>query len=379
MSQPRCITNPLHDPARVGRTTKRPLRFHQSFDEYVPTPLLPLPTAADRLGVATVHLKDESSRMGMPSFKILGAAWATYRVLTQRLGLPADDDLTLAELRDRLIGSGLRLCAATDGNHGRAVARMATLLGLTAHIVVPADMVAERIAAIEGEGASVEVYDGGYDDAVARSASYADDSTLVVSDTSWEGYVDPPAWVIDGYSTMINEIRAQLADAGIAAPTVVAAQIGVGAFAAAVSRGYAGQSDIRLVGVEPTQADCMIASVEHGSVTTIPGPQLSMMAGLNCGTPSPVAWPDVAGGFTHFTTVTDEETAEAMRVLHADGVVSGESGAAGLSGLLVHAEALGLGPDDSVLVVSTEGATDEANHRRIIERTDAEDTIGREG
>lgn len=365
MSQPRCISNPLRDPARVADITQRPIRFHQSFDDYRPTPLVPLPGAAERLGVTAVHLKDESSRMGMPSFKILGASWATYRVLLQHLGLPAEQDLTMAALRDRLQGSGVRLCAATDGNHGRAVARMARLLGLACHIVVPSDMVAERIAAIEGEGATVEVFDGGYDEAVARSATYADDTTLVVSDTSWEGYVDPPAWVIDGYSTMINEIHGQLDEGGLPQPTVVAAQIGVGAFAAAVARGFADRPGIRLVGVEPTRADCMIASVEHGSVTTIPGPQLSMMAGLNCGTPSPVAWPDVTGGFTHFTTVTDDQTAEAMRVLAGDGVVSGESGAAGLSGLLVHVDALGLGPDDSVLVVSTEGATDLDNYRRI--------------
>ena len=229
-------------------------------------------------------------------------------------------------------------------------------------------MVPERISAIRSEGASVEVVDGGYDDAIARSAALASGTTLVVSDTSWEGYTEPPRWVIDGYSTMIAEILEQYREAGVRAPTIVAAQIGVGAFAAAVARGFADIGQTRLVGVEPTRADCMTTSIEAGSVTTIPGPQLSIMAGLNCGTPSLIAWPDVSAGYDTFVTITDEQAAEAMRVMAADHIVSGESGAAGLGGLLAHATELGLSPSDSVLVISTEGATDEAGYRAIVDR-----------
>ena len=366
MPEPRVLANALHAPSRVGELSAEPARFHRTLPGYAPTPLIDAPAAARELGAASVRVKDESARLGMPSFKVLGASWATYRVLLAHLGATPEEIPTLDALAERVKGSGLRLCAATDGNHGRAVARMAKLLGLDATILVPGDMVAERIAAIRSEGADVEVIDGGYDDAIAASAALASDTTLVISDTSWEGYTEPPGWVIDGYSTMMGEVLDQYRAEGLTPPTVVAAQIGVGAFAAAVARAFAGSEGTRLVGVEPTDADCVAASIEHGEVTTIPGPQLSMMAGLNCGTPSLIAWPDVSAGYDTFVTITDDQVADAMRLLAADDIVSGESGAAGLGGLLAHRDVLGINDSDSVLVVSTEGATDLANYRSIV-------------
>lgn len=366
MPEPRLVANPLLNKTGTGALVRESLGFHQSLPGYAPTPVRPLPGVARQLGVRSIHVKDESVRLGMPSFKILGASWATYRVLLRHLGLDLQSGPSLHRLKEQLTEyPGLSLTAATDGNHGRAVARMAALLGLSAHIVVPSDMVPARIEAIRGEGATVEVVDGGYDDAIARSAELASADTLVISDTSWEGYVDPPSWVIDGYSTMIIEVLRQVERGEVPRPTVVAAQIGVGAFAAAVVRGFSDFDGTLLLGVEPTEADCVIASAEQRQITTIPGPQRSIMAGLNCGTPSLIAWPDVSRGFDYFSTVTDADAADAMRFLFADDVVSGESGAAGLAGIMAHADALGLGPEDDVLVFSTEGATDLANFNRI--------------
>ncbi|WP_328387277.1 diaminopropionate ammonia-lyase [Nocardia sp. NBC_00416] len=366
MSEPRLVRNPLVSKESVRTLVDGSRDFHRSMPAYRPTPLAALPAAAARLGVGSVFAKDESSRMGMPSFKILGASWACYRTLLAHLGRPVDSAISLDELKAELaVGPGLRLVSATDGNHGRAVARMAALLGLSAHILVPEDMVPARIDAITGEGAEVEIVAGGYDDAIRRSAELAADDALVISDTSWEGYTEPPSWVIDGYSTMITEILDEIAAGTVPPPTVVAAQIGVGAFAAAVARGFSGRPAVRLVGVEPTDADCVTASVEAGGITTIPGPQRSIMAGLNCGTPSVIAWPDVSAGYDTFVTVTDAAAEEAMRLMYTDGLVSGESGAAGLAGITTHAAELGLGPDDHILVISTEGATDVANFDRI--------------
>ncbi len=104
------------------------------------------------------------------------------------------------------------------------------------------------------------------------------------------------------------------------------------------------------------------------------------MAGLDAGTPSLVAWPLIRAGMDAFLAIDDGYAEEAMRRLHAGGgkdprVVAGESGAAGLAGLLALcrepslAEArreLGLGPAARVLLVSTEGATDPASYRRIV-------------
>ena len=170
MSLIRALPNPLataqQDLEPAGRT---PLDFHRRLPEYAVTPLVDAPTLAGFLGVGKVWVKDESWRLGLPAFKILGASWAVYKALEAHSGgiIGAWNDLDgLKEQLSPLLP--LTLAAATDGNHGRAVARMAKLLGLKARIFVPADMVPARIEAIRSEGAELVVVRGTYDEAVAR-------------------------------------------------------------------------------------------------------------------------------------------------------------------------------------------------------------------
>ncbi|MFC5727371.1 MULTISPECIES: diaminopropionate ammonia-lyase [Nocardioides] len=363
---PRVVRNPhLRRDLAAPEPDPAVRAFHESLPGYAPSPLVPASTVAERLGVAEVWVKDESTRLGMPAFKIMGASWATYRVLCERLELDPAAVGGLEGLRAALAAAGatITLVAATDGNHGRAVARMASLLGLPAHILVPHHMVPARIEALRSEGAHVTVVPGPYDEAVATSAQLAGPAHVVVSDTSWEGYTDVPGWVIDGYSTIALEAREQLAAVGAGLPTLVPAQIGVGALAAALVRGF---PEARIVGVEPVTASCVQASVEAGEPVTTGGEAETVMAGLNCGTPSPLAWPTMRDGIAVLATVTEADAEEAMRALAEAGIESGGSGAAGLAGLLAHAEPVGLRPDDRVLVVSTEGATDPASYARIV-------------
>src|SRR5215470_18094439 len=175
-----------------------PIEFHRRLPGYAPTRLADAPGLAHLLGVGAVWVKDESSRFGLPAFKILGASWATYLALRQRLGHDFTPWDTLDDLKAQLEPlRPLALVAATDGNHGRAVAHMARLLGLEVHIFVPAGTAAARIQAIESEGAAVTIVDGTYDDAVARSAQEAGERCLIISDTAWPGYEQVPRWVID--------------------------------------------------------------------------------------------------------------------------------------------------------------------------------------
>jgi diaminopropionate ammonia-lyase len=359
----------------VGSSPGRaPLEFHRRLPGYEPTPLIDAPALAENLGVGKVWVKDESSRIGLPAFKILGASWAIYREL-QKLVPDLDGWDSIDELSAKLDAiRPMTLSAATDGNHGRAVARMAKLLGFDATIYVPAGTTQARIEGIAGEGASVTVVDGTYDEAVARSADDAGERCLVISDTSWEGYQDVPMNVIDGYSTILSEVDDQL---GSERPDLVVVQIGVGALATAVVAHYrqAGRDNPKIAGVEPVVANCMLASMRAGEVVTIPGPQDSIMAGLNCGTPSLLAWPIVSAGTDAFVEIDDERAREAMRLLAGVGVVAGETGAAGLGGLI---EMLG-GPDagaarefllvdetTNILVFVTEGATDPGAYREIV-------------
>lgn len=360
------VANHRADPNAVrSGNTEGVVAFHRTLPGYQPTPLIDAPTLAGHLGVAAVHVKDESARLEMPSFKILGASWATYRALVERLGLGPEDVQGISDLATLLKEHELTLVAATDGNHGRAVARMAKLLGQSAHILVPKDMVSERIDAIRGEGAAVTVVDGNYDETVAASAALADDTHVVISDTSWDGYEQVPRWVIDGYHTIVEEVLEELAARGAEPPNVVVTQMGVGAFATAMIRGFVPRG-ARIIGSEPTKAACILESIRLGKFIQLDGPLDSIMAGLNCGTPSPLAWPDLIAGLQYVAAVTDKDAEEAMRALARVGVVSGESGAAGLAALLAHGPELGLSRSDRVLVVSTEGATDQAAYRRIV-------------
>jgi len=325
----RLVVNQLAGPLDSAPPPASPLAFHRSLAGYAVTPLVDAPAAAGALGVRRVLVKDESSRLGLPSFKVLGASWAIHRALQERR----------SAVRPALV-------CATDGNHGRAVARMAQLLGLEATVFVPSAMVAARRAAITGEGARVQVVDGTYDDAVEQAAALAGPDRLVIQDTAWPGYETVPAWVIEGYATIGAEIDVE--------PDVVAVQIGVGSFAAAMVRRFA---DARIVGVEPVSAACALASAEAGAPTEVPGPHDSSMAGLNCGRVSPVAWPLLSRGIEAFIAVADDRADEAVALLAADGITAGESGAAGLAGLLAFRADLALPADAAILVVNTEGDT----------------------
>jgi diaminopropionate ammonia-lyase len=367
-------------PSPPNRT---PLAFHRRFAGYKATPLIDVPELAELLGIRQVLVKDESSRLGLPAFKILGASWAVYRTLQADAAASASGSFgpwsTLGELADQLAPlKPLTLATATDGNHGRAVARVAALLGFAARIFVPTGTAQSRIDAIAGEGASVEVVNGTYEDAVARAAREANARCLVISDTSWPGYEEVPRWIVEGYSTILWEIEDELARRRERNPDVFAVQFGVGALAAAVVRHYrVGKADERpkILSVEPLHAACMLAAMEAGEIVTVPGPHDSIMAGLNCGRVSMVAWPVVSSGIDAFIAVKDERAREAMRALARAGIVAGETGAAGLAGLielLTGADnanqrlALGINASTRALVIVTEGATDPQSYRSIV-------------
>jgi diaminopropionate ammonia-lyase len=333
--------NSAVDPAAVPPPSDEAAAFHRSLPGYAPTPVHRLDRIAEDLGLATVHVKDESDRLGLPAFKILGASWAIERLLREE---PATHTLV----------------AASAGNHGRAVAHAAALRGLTCRIFLPARSVPVRRMAIADEGADVVVVDGTYEDAVdvAEQAAQADGVALI-SDVGGGG---PAEWVIDGYATLFAEATAQ------ATYDLIVVPVGVGSFAAAAAR-HAAQVGAAVVGVEPVTAACLTASLLNGAPTAVPTPGTTM-AGLDCAEISPAAWPTLQRGIAGTVTVTDAEAAAAMRDLEAVGLSVGESGAAALAGLrnlrldaqrIDLGERLATGANTRVLVVATEGITGTAS------------------
>ncbi|WP_068427030.1 pyridoxal-phosphate dependent enzyme [Piscicoccus intestinalis] len=343
----RCIGPPTPAPARD---------FHRTLPDYRPTPLVEAPALADELGVARVLVKDESHRLGLAAFKVLGASWACAQVSRAR--------------------PGVGFVTATDGNHGRAVARMAAHFGVPATVLVPRVMTARAAEAIESEGAKVVRHDGDYDETVAAAARFAHREDLaLVQDTAWDGYEDVPAWIVEGYQTLLQEIDEELG----AAPSLVAVPVGVGSLAEAVVRRYRRPSpeeteintprpatarDVvagpSVLSVEPDTAACVLTSLRAGRPTSVETGDTAM-AGLNCGTVSASAWPILAAGCDAAVTVSDEQALSAAEDLAGLGISSGPSGAASLAGARAaltdrrRRADLDLPQDATVVLLNTEG------------------------
>ncbi len=340
--------------------------FHREVPGYAPTPLVELPALARRWDVRRVVVKDEGCRFGLPAFKALGVSYAIHRVIRRRSG-GTGRPVGLDGLRALLAAMpSFELVTATDGNHGRAVARFARLLGIPAHVVVPDVVRATAIDAIRGEGARVTVVPEDYDAAVRHAAreAAAGDAVVLLQDTAWPGYEEIPRWIVDGYSTLFTELDAQLAESGEMGPALVVTPMGVGSLAQATVTHYRGRTAgpaAALLGVEPDTAAGVQASLREGEPVSVPT-GATVMAGLNCGTPSSLAWPYLRDGLDATIAVRDDQAADAVRELAAFGVSSGPCGAATLAAVGAVADdpdrraALGMGPDSTVVLLSTESA-----------------------
>lgn len=350
------------------------------------TPLYRLRSLARQLGVASISLKDESKRAAVGSFKALGAPIALVRLILRQW---PDRAWTAGELFCGAHASQLRnftVISATDGNHGRSLAAAAGSVGCGCVIVLHANVSEEREAAIAALGAKVIRIAGNYDDSVEEAARLAkDNGWFVVSDTSYDGYEEIPRDVMQGYGTISAEALEQEGATRVAACpyTHVFLQGGVGGLAAGIvsylCEVYGERRPIFIV-VEPAQADCLFQSAVQGHAASASGSVDSVMAGLACGEPSPLAWKFLQPYVDIFMTIADEEAVQTMRTL-AEGdvdqipVVSGESGAAGLAGLvhIMRSPELrlqaSLGADSRVFVISTEGATAPSVYAELVGKT----------
>ncbi len=346
------------------------------WDGYAPTPLLDLPAIARDASLGAIRLKDEAGRFGLGSFKALGGAYAVMNILADQLArtgvASAAGSADLVAGRYSGATRGITVTCATDGNHGRSVAWGAARFGCRCVIFVHQGVSQGRIDAITCLGAEVRVVAGTYDDSVRHAEREAkEQGWFVVSDTSWPGYTDVPVTVMQGYRLMADEAADQWTGPP---PTHVFIQGGVGGVAAAVSAHMRTRFDPTpaLVVVEPDRAACLLASAELGEPTAIPGDLDTVMAGLACGEPSLIAWAELERAAAAFMAIPDEAAVACMRLLAGHGVVSGESGVAGLAGCLLAAadpaarQALVLDGDSRILAFSTEGATDPAVYQRLI-------------
>jgi len=376
-------SNKIETPIINGNTLFEVKSFHESIKEYEQTPLVRLKKMAGYLGLSEVFVKDESFRFGLNSFKVLGASYAIGKHLAQKLGKDIFEVpfpiLKSDEIRNEL--GDLTLTTTTDGNHGRGVAWMAKQLGYKAVVYMPKGSTQNRVNHIAEMGADVSITEWNYDDTVRYTSEVAQKNGWeVIQDTAWEGYEDVPKWIMQGYSTIAQEIIEQLQ--GVR-PTHIFLQAGVGAFASVIASIFISifsKNPPKIIIVEPEKADCFYKSALAGKVEPVTGELTTIMAGLACGEPNPLGWEILKECTDVFVSVPDWVTARGMRILgnplKGDSrIISGESGAvtAGLLSVITFdkkykelKEAINLTSDSKVLVINTEGNTDTEVYRRIV-------------
>ncbi|MDX1781542.1 MAG: pyridoxal-phosphate dependent enzyme [Thalassovita sp.] len=329
---------PRHDAGRVGALLGQCPRHAE-------TPLRDLPELARRCGVASVYLKDESARMGLGSFKALGAAFVIACDAADRAG---GGEITSDGLADRTY------VAASAGNHGLSVAAGAAVFGAKA-VIYLAETVPEAFAErLRAKGADVvragQIYEQSMDAATQAAAT---NGWTLLSDSSWPGYTAIPLGVMEGYLQMAREAFDQMPQP----PSHILLQAGVGGLAAAVAR-YArvhwGDGP-EIIVVEPEFAPALLESVRAGRIVTAEGP-VSEMGRLDCKTPSMVALAGLSRDANRFVTISEEEAAEGVAVLGECGHATTPSGGAGMAALI--AGLPGLGPDARVLAILSEGPED---------------------
>ena len=362
--------------------------FHQSLPYYAPTPLHELQNQAKDLQVDKIFIKDESTRFGLDSFKVLGVSYAVALALAKYKRLDTTG-LTFSSLCAALWADPQKVTffAATDGNHGKGLAWIARQLHQNAKIFMPAGSSPRRMEAIRREGASAHITDLNYDECVQKTARLAAETpdAVFVQDTAWEGYTEIPTGIMLGYGTLIREALEQMKNEYSCEPSHVFVQAGVGSLAGAIQSYLLGrfpENPPKVIVVESSSADCFLRSQKNGVYTPV---NLSLepptvMAGLSCGESSLIGRSILERHAAAFVSIPDRITAAGMRILAAPlrgdpAIVSGESGAAGFAAMweiLSNPEchplkdALGINTESRILCISTEGATDPDRYRQIV-------------
>jgi diaminopropionate ammonia-lyase len=363
----RCIKGEGDD---FQKKAEQVISYHKSINGYHSTSLHSLANLALKTGLQSIHIKDESSRFGLKAFKALGASWAIRCLLNENPGT-------------------YTFCTATDGNHGRAVAWSARIMNQKAVVFIPETTVQSRIRSIEKEGAAVHIVKGDYDSCVEIAAQAASKNGYVlIQDTSWKGYEKIPALITEGYYTLIHEIIQKYDPGKSTIPfDIIFLQAGVGSWASSAVKYFCNQyqkEKPKFIIVEPNSADCVLESVRNGKISRTKGAQDTIMAGLNCGTPSMAAFDILRNTVDVFISISDDYARLALRILQDPlpgdpAIESCETGAAGLAGMLAVIfsrelsevkKHLQLNHESRILLINTEGNTDpEMNAIIMTEKT----------
>lgn len=366
------------------QNAKKVNEFHKSFPEYIETPLADLKSLAKESGVSRICVKDESYRFGLNAFKALGGSYAVGKYIAKELDMDISElsyeKMVSPEIKEKL--GDITFVTATDGNHGRGIAWTANRLQQKSVVYMPRGTAKERLENILALGSDASITELKYDDAVRQASEHAKEyGWVLVQDTSWDGYEEIPGWIMEGYTTMAYEAAEQMKEK----PTHIFLQAGVGSMAGAIAGFFAetyGSERPIITIIEPNKADCFYrtANANDGKLHFVEEEMDTIMAGLACGEPCPIAWDILKDYADNFVSMPDYIAAKGMRVLgnplsEDPRVISGESGASTL-GFVAEVlqnkelewlkEQLRLDENSKILCFSTEGDTDKENYRRVV-------------
>lgn len=365
--------------------------FHKSLPSYEATPLQALNNLAEKFKIDKLYVKDESQRFGLKAFKGLGASYAIGQYYADRLQQDLKD-LSFKQLVEKTKSlPPVTFTTATDGNHGKSVAWAAQLFDQPAVVYMPKGTAEARLEAVRAYGAKAIETSHNYDDTVKKVAQIAQEKNWeLIQDTAWEGYEKIPLAIMQGYSTIIEEIEQELGKEQFCEISHIILQAGVGSFAASVVAAIInrfqelGENHLpQFLIVEPAKADPLYRSAvtEKGEVQRVYGDLDTIMAGLACGEPSPIAWDILKAYSDYFFTCHDDLSKRgiyhlATPVGNDPKIIAGESGAISL-GFLHHLmttpdlaswqEKMDFGSDAQVLVINTEGDTDPEHYLKILD------------
>jgi len=346
--------------------------FHKTLPGYLPTPLLNLRHFAKKIGIGDCYIKDESQRLGLNAFKVLGASYAMAEEIKKYVP-EGQSNLSFESIKSHKTSiKDLTFVTATDGNHGRAVAWCAEQYGCRAVVFMPKGSSEIRLKSILEHKAKAEITELNYDETVKYAESEAiKNNWVLLQDSSWPGYTEVPRNIMVGYKTMVQEFFEQTSDW----PTHVIAQAGVGSFAASIFSSFISSTkqQPKFILLEPSGAACFFNSVKVGDKKPHLTPDLNtMMAGLSCGMPSILAWDIIVPIADIFAICEDNIAIKGMQILSQPtegdpSIISGESGAVPIGFLHEVAtnplysdlrDQLQLDVSSKVLFFSTEGDTD---------------------
>ncbi len=306
------------------------------------TPLVNATDLAAVLGVGSLHVKDERTRMQLGSFKALGAA---YVIACD--AQTAGGDFSQALAQETYV-------TASAGNHGMSVAAGARVFGAQAVIYLSKTVPDAFAQKLRGKGAQVVIEGENYEASMQAATEAAmRNGWRLLSDSSWDGYFEVPHRLMEGYLQMAAEAFEQMPTE----PTHIILQAGVGGMAAAVAamaRETFGEKPVVVV-VEPEAAPALYESIEQGKAVQTSGP-VSSMGRLDCKEPSLIALKGLSRDADFFALITETEGSETMQTLAGFDLATTPSGGAGLSFLLATEDpnTIGLGEQAHILAFLTE-------------------------